>query len=155
IPGIYSGFAELPGQNFVNGLSFITPDFGFTASMARMAVAGSYMHEFGHNLGLHHGGGIGALGTCNGDFPRRYKPNYISVMNYNYLFSGIPEADAVGSANLKACAVDKDCDDDALCTDTALGAAFPAKACFRLDYSRQLLPLGGNTPGTLDESGNL
>src|SRR5262249_43977528 len=65
IPGIYSGFAELPGQNFVNGLSFITPDFGFTASMARMALAGSYMHEFGHNLGLHHGGGIGPLGTDN------------------------------------------------------------------------------------------
>jgi hypothetical protein len=154
-PFSFSGVSELPGQNFVNGLFFITPEDGYTPSMARMALAGSYMHEFGHNLGLHHGGGIGPLGTDFDDFQRNYKPNYISVMNYNYLFSGIPDADAVGSANLKACMVDKDCGDEALCTDTALSAPFPAKACFRLDYSRQLLPVGGNTPGALDEGGNL
>jgi len=154
-PFAFSGFAELPGQNFVNGLYFITPDDGFTPSLARLAVAGSYMHEFGHNLGLHHGGGIGPLGTDSDDFQRNFKPNYISIMNYNYLFSGIAEADTLGSTNLRACAVDSDCGDSALCTDTASAAPFPAKACFRLDYSRQLLPTGGNTPGALDENGNL
>lgn len=154
-PFAFSGLAELPGQNFVNGLSFVTPEDGFTPSLARMAVAGSYMHEFGHNLGLHHGGGIGPLGTDNDDFQRNFKPNYISVMNYSYLFSGIPEADAIGSINLKSCTVDSDCGGASLCTDTALGAPFPAKACFRLDYSGQALPTGGNTPGALDENGNL
>jgi hypothetical protein len=154
-PFSFSGDSELPGQNFVNGLYFITPEDGYTPSLARLALAGAYMHEFGHNLGLHHGGGIGPLGSDGDDFQRNFKPNYISVMNYNYLFFGIPEADAVGSTNLKSCSVDSDCGNDALCTDTALAAPFPAKACFRLDYSRQLLPAGGNTPGALDENGNL
>lgn len=156
-PFAFSGLAELPGQNFVNAElgGFLLPEGAFTPSMARMALASSYMHEFGHNLGLHHGGGIGPLGTDGDDFQRNFKPNYISVMNYNYLSTGIPEGDAVGSANLKACSLDSDCGNDALCTDTALGAPFPAKACFRVDYSRQLLPAGGNTPGALDETGNL
>jgi hypothetical protein len=156
-PFAFSGLSELPGQNFVNSEigGFLLPEGTFTPSMARMALASSYMHEFGHNLGLHHGGGIGPIGTNGDDFERNFKPNYISVMNYNYLGTGIPEGDAVGSANLQSCSLDQDCGDDALCTDTALGAPFPAKACFRVDYSRQLLPAGGNTPGALDENGNL
>jgi predicted Zn-dependent protease len=36
--------------------------------------AGTLMHEFGHNLGLRHGG--------NENTNR--KPNYISIMSYNY-----------------------------------------------------------------------
>ncbi|HKF22614.1 MAG TPA: choice-of-anchor D domain-containing protein [Candidatus Angelobacter sp.] len=156
-PFAFSGLSELPGQNFVNSeiAGFLLPEGAFTPSMARMALASSYMHELGHNLGLHHGGGIGPLGTNFDDFQRNFKPNYISVMNYNYLGTGIPVADAVGSTNLKSCSLDQDCGDGALCTDTALGAPFPAKACFRLDYSRQLLPAAGNTPGALDENGNL
>jgi hypothetical protein len=155
-PFSFSGVSELPGQNFVNAdLSSLVPVFPLPPSMARMALASSYMHEFGHNLGLHHGGGIGPVGTDFDDFERNFKPNYISVMNYNYLGTGIPVADAVGSANLKSCSLDQDCGDGALCTDTALGVPFPAKACFRLDYSRQLLPAAGNTPGALDETGNL
>jgi uncharacterized repeat protein (TIGR01451 family) len=39
--------------------------------------AGTIMHEFGHNLDLHHGGNDEA--NC--------KPNYISVMNYDHQFS--------------------------------------------------------------------
>lgn len=35
-------------------------------------------HELGHNLKLHHGGG----GSCNG------KPNYNSIMNYQYTLAG-------------------------------------------------------------------
>jgi uncharacterized repeat protein (TIGR01451 family) len=35
---------------------------------------GTVMHEFGHNLGLHHGG-LGSSHNC--------KPNYVSVMNYD------------------------------------------------------------------------
>jgi hypothetical protein len=36
------------------------------------------MHEFGHNLGLRHGGNENL----------NYKPNYNSVMNYRYQFPG-------------------------------------------------------------------
>ncbi|WP_405718726.1 hypothetical protein OG607_03775 [Streptomyces sp. NBC_01537] len=40
---------------------------------------GTIMHEFGHTLNLHHGGGE----------EQNCKPNYVSVMNYNFQ-SGIP-----------------------------------------------------------------
>ena len=42
--------------------------------------AAAFMHEFGHNLGLHHGG--------PGD-ETNHEPNHFSVMNYNYSL-GIP-----------------------------------------------------------------
>ena len=38
------------------------------------------MHEFGHNLGLYHGG----------DESTNYKPNYYSIMNYLYQMQGLP-----------------------------------------------------------------
>jgi hypothetical protein len=53
------------------------------------------------------------------------KPNYLSVMNYRYQFGGITFASTVGSS-------------------------LPAGQ--RLDYSTQILPFGGNTPGVLDQS---
>jgi hypothetical protein len=42
-------------------------------------IGNTIVHELGHNLGLQHGGD----GSCNG------KPNYNSVMNYRYQFTGI------------------------------------------------------------------
>lgn len=53
------------------------------------------------------------------------KPNYLSIMNYRYQFGGIAYASTVGSS-------------------VPVGR--------RLDYSNQLLPAGGNTPGYLDQS---
>jgi Repeat of unknown function (DUF5648) len=44
--------------------------------------AGTIMHEFGHNLGLQHGG--------NEDV--NYKPNYYSVMNYLYQLGGLAQS---------------------------------------------------------------
>ena len=41
--------------------------------------AGTLMHEFGHNLGLRHGGGDGV----------NFKPNYLSIMNYAFQFVGL------------------------------------------------------------------
>ncbi len=46
---------------------------------------GTVMHELGHNLGLHHGGGPGIP-----DLDVNYKPSYMSVMNYFYQFTGVP-----------------------------------------------------------------
>jgi hypothetical protein len=144
-PSAFSGFAELPGQNFVIAMTQLV-FAGTPASFQSFVVASAVMHELGHNLGLHHGGGIGIFGDDT-----NFKPNYISVMNYNHIFSGIPEADAVGSANLRSCNRDRDCSGDGgSCID--LGTLdVPAKACLRLDYSSHLLPTGGNTPGALNE----
>lgn len=41
--------------------------------------SGTLMHELGHNLNLGHGGG-----DC-----RNYKPNYLSIMNYWFQFTGL------------------------------------------------------------------
>jgi hypothetical protein len=68
-----SGCAELPGNDFVVALgswNAIVP--GGHPGGTRDEQAGTFMHEFGHTLGLHHGGGD--------DF--NCKPNYLSVMSY-------------------------------------------------------------------------
>jgi uncharacterized delta-60 repeat protein len=41
--------------------------------------AGTFMHEFGHTLGLRHGGGDDV----------NYKPNYVSIMNYWFQMDGL------------------------------------------------------------------
>ncbi|MEO3813155.1 hypothetical protein ABGB17_29485 [Sphaerisporangium sp. B11E5] len=46
--------------------------------------AATFVHEFGHVLGLKHGGGDDA----------NFKPNYLSAMNYRYSTIGIPDFSA-------------------------------------------------------------
>jgi hypothetical protein len=65
-----SGQAEYPGDDLIVSLQCAGTD---------QNVANTIMHELGHNLMLHHGGFEGT----------NYKPNYNSVMNYKYQFSGI------------------------------------------------------------------
>ena len=57
-----------------------------------MNHAGTFMHELGHNLGLEHGGPIGMP-----DYNTNNKPNYLSVMNYLFEFTGIGTAASPGS----------------------------------------------------------
>lgn len=47
---------------------------------------GTFIHELGHNLGLQHGGDADEKGE-------KGKPQYFSVMNYNYQLTGVPKAD--------------------------------------------------------------
>jgi hypothetical protein len=83
-----SGIAELPGNDFIVSLaaSFNNP----LGSVRRnpFAEGGVFMHELGHNLGLHHAGDQATPVDA---------PNYLSVMNGKYVFSGIRPADEVGS----------------------------------------------------------
>lgn len=60
----WGGWGERGGNDFI--------DFNHNAA--------TIMHELGHNLNLGHGGSDGT----------NYKPNYVSVMNYNVAF-GIPQ----------------------------------------------------------------
>lgn len=91
----YAGRAELPGYNFqVTG----GPDpelysnlYGYQClyhgyDWCLTIQSGLFMHELGHNLNLRHGGFE----------DQNYKPNYVSVMNYNSQ-SGIRFSDAPGS----------------------------------------------------------
>ncbi|HLI52346.1 MAG TPA: hypothetical protein VKU87_11140 [Thermomicrobiaceae bacterium] len=69
-----SGIGDLPGANFIVSLGSFT---GGTGTVDQQA--GTFMHELGHNLGLHHGG--------NDEV--NYKPNYLSVMNYLFQMSNV------------------------------------------------------------------
>jgi hypothetical protein len=64
------GWGTIPGEDFIvnQGLN-----------PSRLVLSALFMHELGHNLGLHHGG----------DEPKNNKPNYLSVMNYRYGLTGV------------------------------------------------------------------
>jgi hypothetical protein len=64
------GLAETPGDDLLVTLTNVND----------MGVAGTLMHELGHSLGLKHGGGDDL----------NDKPNYRSVMNYRFQYSGVP-----------------------------------------------------------------
>jgi len=66
------GIAELPGNDLLMTLdtSSVSPPI----QSGRLLQATTFLHEFGHTLGLGHGGADGI--NC--------KPNYISAMNYAY-----------------------------------------------------------------------
>jgi hypothetical protein len=66
-----SGIGEVFGNDFIVYLGPLLTRLSGQAVL-NDAVAGTFMHELGHNLGLRHGGGDGVL----------FKPNYMSVMNY-------------------------------------------------------------------------
>ncbi len=78
-----TGFAELPGNKLLVTLhGVLAPSLGAMGLQMRTNFqASTLMHEIGHTLGLKHGGD---------DYYLNYKPNYLSVMNYLYSFSGVP-----------------------------------------------------------------
>ncbi|HEY0846139.1 MAG TPA: hypothetical protein VGE12_12290 [Noviherbaspirillum sp.] len=76
-----SGIAEMYGNDLIVTLGGY--DLATATESGRNILinlqAGTLMHEFGHNLGLRHGG----------DEDANYKPNHYSVMNYMYQFAGL------------------------------------------------------------------
>jgi hypothetical protein len=122
------------GEIFGNDAIVATAGFADAGLPTTMeAWAGLAMHELGHNLGLEHGGQ---------DCYNR-KPNYVSVMNYNFYTLGIPVAALPGSVVPKSCSSDADC-----LTPNRSGAHCSAatRSCFRIDYSDRQF-------NALDESG--
>lgn len=68
-PTGFSGLAEL--NDGMGGNDFMVT-LGAFAPITEDLQAGTFMHELGHTLGLHHGGGD----------DENFKPNYYSVMSY-------------------------------------------------------------------------
>jgi hypothetical protein len=79
--GSWSGCAEIDGNDFIVSLSqhwgANAPEFFIDMQAATL------MHEFGHNLGLGHGG-FELTNNC--------KPQYVSIMNYAYQFNNYAAA---------------------------------------------------------------
>ncbi len=63
--------SDIPGQAFIVAVEDIYDN--------NLAMAGTFMHELGHTLGLGHGG----------DDHTNGKPNHLSVMNYLFQLSGL------------------------------------------------------------------
>ncbi|HYC43428.1 MAG TPA: hypothetical protein VEB70_10630 [Noviherbaspirillum sp.] len=86
-----SGISEMHGNDLIvtlGGYGFPT-DTEMSVHMLVNMQASTLMHEFGHNLGLRHGGHEDA----------NYKPNHYSVMNYMYQFAGLSATpDSVNAA---------------------------------------------------------
>jgi len=82
-----SGISRNPtGAGFADGASdFLITLGGFASGVGTVQQqAGTLMHEFGHNLGLFHGGNEN----------RNFKPNYPSIMNYFFQLGGLAVTNA-------------------------------------------------------------
>lgn len=124
---------------------------------------GVTMHELGHNLGLLHGG----LECTN------QKPNYLSVMNYDFYGGGLIQAAYRGATTYKTCQADADCGGEPYHCSEATDPSDPSQCgnpndpttcphwCYHVDYSDKLFnPLNKNNldetvglqgyPGSLD-----
>lgn len=64
----------IPGSDFIVSLGKWTNQVGTVQEQA-----GTFMHELGHNINLHHGG----------DDDVNYEPNYVSIMNYSFQTRGL------------------------------------------------------------------
>jgi hypothetical protein len=83
MPHRYGGSGS-SGQAEINGDDMIVSLYCYNSTGN---VANTIVHELGHNLSLRHGGNVDS----------NNKPNYNSVMNYDYQFPGI-EADCSGGS---------------------------------------------------------
>jgi hypothetical protein len=86
-----TGYAELPGNNFIVGLGLLR-DLG--VPITPYTEGGTFMHELGHNLGLFHSGD-----NTGSNYDNNYMPNRLSVMNYEFQY-GIPYGAAPGSTSI-------------------------------------------------------
>ncbi len=90
----YAIFAHNYGGGTSSGISRGIPASDFIVSLGSFSEtvqeqAGTLMHEFGHNLGLFHGG----------DENVNRKPNYLSIMSYSWQLTGLLVGSSFGTVD--------------------------------------------------------
>ncbi|MBC7924596.1 MAG: hypothetical protein H7039_02970, partial [Bryobacteraceae bacterium] len=101
------GIADLPGGDTIMAFANFTGKVG-----NRQEQVGCFLHEFGHNLNLRHGGNEN----------RNYKPQYQSVMNYMYTLPGLAKNDGSVVFDYSGKKLN-DLDEAALVESASVGAA--------------------------------
>lgn len=92
--GDCAGASGSSGQAYYNDhRSIVSSSTWHNGGSGDQYVANTILHEVGHNLNLSHGGARNAQAGLN------YKPNYNSVMNYRYQFSGVDTGCDVNADN--------------------------------------------------------
>jgi Lamin Tail Domain len=121
-----SGVAEVNGNDLMITLGQfgLNTESAIATNIANNIQASTLMHEFGHNLGLLHGG----FEDTN------YKPNYVSLMNYTYQLPGLPGSvntiSAVDRYKLYVAGLNNDPDVDVCDLSNS-----PCGNTYKLDYS--------------------
>jgi uncharacterized repeat protein (TIGR03803 family) len=90
IPNNFTGIAPVGGEDLIVSVWNYANHYAGFPIVYSTVVAGSFMHELGHNLTLTHGGWIpqGIRGSLIQD-NTNYKPNYLSIMNYAFQTRGL------------------------------------------------------------------
>jgi hypothetical protein len=83
-----TGISELPGNDLIISLGATFNNPLGSPGRNPFTEQGVFMHELGHTLGLQHAGDVATPTNA---------PNYLSVMNPRYAFSGIQSASSPGS----------------------------------------------------------
>ena len=86
------GLAEIVGNDMILAYGANSDGTNGKTEPGEVKMAGTFMHELGHNLGLDHGGPYFV-----NDHALNFKPNYLSVMNYSFQDVGISNAAEAGS----------------------------------------------------------
>lgn len=119
-----TGIADVLGDDSIISFGFLIDN---NQPIGIELWASAMMHELGHNFGLVHGSladpGNGPSECMN------YKPNYISVMNYDYELNTLVPAVAPGSTAPISCTTDADCAPPAI----ASGRCATPSSCFCTD----------------------
>lgn len=98
-------FGDYLCNNTNDSTSGSTPGFGqfFAVTLGGwgavndLTIAGTFMHELGHSLGLTHGG-------CDHE---NYKPNYLSIMNYAFQTTGLVGTGSLNYSDYKLPDIDE------------------------------------------------